>query len=78
MIHTLYLCVIKKVFNNYPWSTNEAEGQMGYGVIAHEGERDNCFSKIQLVVLLELIYLIMSLRTYDTQIQKSAQQKREI
>ena len=26
---------------------------------AHEGERDNCFSKIQLVVLLELIYLII-------------------
>ena len=22
---------------------------MGYGVIAHEDERDNCFSKIQLV-----------------------------
>ena len=27
----------------------EAEGQMGYWLRGHEGERNNCFSKIQLV-----------------------------
>ena len=27
----------------------EAEGRMGYGLRGNEGERDNCFSKIQLV-----------------------------
>ena len=29
--------------------THEAEGQMGYWLRGHEGERNNCFSKIQLV-----------------------------
>ena len=28
---------------------HEAEGRMGYRLRAHEGERNNCFSKIQLV-----------------------------
>ena len=28
---------------------HEAEGRMGYGLRGHEGERNNCFSKIQLV-----------------------------
>ena len=28
---------------------NEAEGRMGYWLKLHEGERNNCFSKIQLV-----------------------------
>ena len=27
----------------------EAEGRMGYWLRGNEGERDNCFSKIQLV-----------------------------
>ena len=27
---------------------HEAEGQMGYLLRGHEGERNNCFSKIQL------------------------------
>ena len=27
---------------------HEAEGRMGYWLRAHEGERNNCFSKIQL------------------------------
>ena len=27
----------------------EAEGQMGYWLRGHEGERNNCFSKNQLV-----------------------------
>ena len=28
---------------------HEAEGRMGYWLRGHEGERNNCFSKIQLV-----------------------------
>ena len=28
---------------------HEAEGQMGYWLRGYEGERNNCFSKIQLV-----------------------------
>ena len=28
---------------------HEAEGQMGYWLRGHEGKRNNCFSKIQLV-----------------------------
>ena len=28
---------------------HEAEGQMSYWLRAHEGKRNNCFSKIQLV-----------------------------
>ena len=28
---------------------HEAEGRMGYWLRAHEGEKNNCFSKIQLV-----------------------------
>ena len=28
---------------------HEAEGRMGYYLRGHEGERNNCFSKIQLV-----------------------------
>ena len=29
---------------------HEAKGLMGYWLRDHEGERNNCFSKIQLVV----------------------------
>ena len=28
---------------------HEAEGRIGYSLIGHEGERNNCFRKIQLV-----------------------------
>ena len=28
---------------------HEAEGRMGYWLRGHEGERNNCFSKIQVV-----------------------------
>ena len=28
---------------------HEAEGRIGYWLRGHEGERNNCFSKIQLV-----------------------------
>ena len=33
----------------YESIAHEAEGRMGYWFRAHEGERNNCFSKIQLV-----------------------------
>ena len=33
----------------YESIAHEAEGRMGYWLKGHEGERDNCFSKIQLV-----------------------------
>ena len=33
----------------YESIAHEAEGRMGYWLKGHEGERNNCFSKIQLV-----------------------------
>ena len=33
----------------YESIAHEAEGWMGYWFIGYEGERNNCFSKIQLV-----------------------------
>ena len=33
----------------YESIAHEAEGRMGYGLRGYEGERNNCFSKIQLV-----------------------------
>ena len=33
----------------YESIAHEAEGRMGYRLRGHEGERNNCFSKIQLV-----------------------------
>ena len=33
----------------YESIAHEAEGRMGYSLRGHEGERNNCFSKIQLV-----------------------------
>ena len=33
----------------YESIAHDAEGRMGYWLRAHEGERNNCFSKIQLV-----------------------------
>ena len=33
----------------YESIAHETEGRMGYWLRAHEGERNNCFSKIQLV-----------------------------
>ena len=33
----------------YESIANKAEGRMGYWLRGHEGERNNCFSKIQLV-----------------------------
>ena len=33
----------------YESIAHEAKGRMGYSLRSHEGERNNCFSKIQLV-----------------------------
>ena len=33
----------------YESIADEAEGRMGYWLMAHERERNNCFSKIKLV-----------------------------
>ena len=45
-----------KVVTVIPWAgmgsesiAHEAKGWMGYWLRGHEGERNNCFSKIQLV-----------------------------
>ena len=35
--------------NGSELKAQEAEGRMGYWLGGHEGERNNCFSKIQLV-----------------------------
>ena len=34
---------------------HEAEGRMGYWLRGHKGERNNCFSKIQLVILAQAV-----------------------
>ena len=43
-----YLTIIPRVRMDSE-SIDEAEGRMGYWLRGHEGERNNCFSKIQLV-----------------------------
>ena len=44
-----YLTIIPQARKGFEWIAHEAEGLMGYWLRGHEGERDNCFSKIQLV-----------------------------
>ena len=44
-----YLTIIPRAQMDYKSIAHEAEGRMGYWLTAHEGERNNCFSKIQLV-----------------------------
>jgi len=41
--------IIPQARVGYESIAHEAEGQMGYWFIGYEGERNNCFSKIQLV-----------------------------
>ena len=49
-IQTLgYLTIIPRARMGYESIDHEAEGRMVYSLRAHEGERNNCFSKIQLV-----------------------------
>ena len=44
-----YLTIIPRARMGYEAIAHEAEGLMGYWLRGHEGERNNCFSKIQLV-----------------------------
>ena len=43
------LAIIPRARMGFESITHEAEGRMGYWLKGHEGERNNCFSKIQLV-----------------------------
>ena len=45
----VYLKIIPRARMGYESIAHEAEGRMGYWLNSHEGERNNCFSKIQLV-----------------------------
>ena len=45
----LYLTIIPWAWMGCESIAHEAEGWMGYWLRGHEGERNNCFSKIQLV-----------------------------
>ena len=45
-----YLTIIPRAQMGYESIAHEAEGRMGYWLRAHEGERNNCFSELQLVV----------------------------
>ena len=47
--HNDYLTIIPQARMGYESIAHEAEGLMGYWLRGHEGERNNCFSKIQLV-----------------------------
>ena len=44
-----YLTIIPRARMGPESIAHEAEGRMGYWLRGHEGERNNCFSKIQLV-----------------------------
>ena len=45
----IYLTIIPRARTGSELIPHEAEGRMGYWLRGHEGERKNCFSKIQLV-----------------------------
>ena len=44
-----YLTIIPRARMGSESIAYEVEGRMGYWLRTHEGERNNCFSKIQLV-----------------------------
>ena len=44
-----YLTIIPQARIGYESIAHEAEGRMGYWLRGYEGERNNCFTKIQLV-----------------------------
>jgi len=44
-----YLTIIPRARMGYESIAHEAEGRIGYWLRGHEGERNNCFSKIELV-----------------------------
>ena len=45
----MYLTIIPGAWMGSAPIAHEAQGRMGYWLRGHEGERNNCFSKIQLV-----------------------------
>ena len=45
----VYLTIIPRARMGSESIAHEAEVRMGYSLRGHEGERNNCFSKIQLV-----------------------------
>ena len=45
----IYLTIIPRTRMGYESIAHEAEGRMGYWPRGYEGERSNCFSKIQLL-----------------------------
>ena len=48
LITAYYLTIIPPARMGSESIGHEAEGRMGYRLRGHEGERNNCFSKIQL------------------------------
>ena len=44
-----YLTIIPQAWMGSESIAHEAEGRMGYWLRGHEGKKNNCFSKIQLV-----------------------------
>ena len=54
----------------YESIAHKAEGRMGYWLRGHEGERNNCFSKIQLVgqknIKTKHIFAIFTAKTLQT------------
>ena len=44
-----YWTIIRRARMGSESAAHEAEGRMDYWLRGHEGERNNCFSKIQLV-----------------------------
>ena len=49
IIVTIILTIIPRAQMGSESIAHEVEGRMGYWLRGHEGERNNCFSKIQLV-----------------------------
>ena len=47
--YIIYLTIIPRARMGSESIAHEAEGRMGYWLRGHEGERNNCLSKIQLV-----------------------------
>ena len=45
----LYLTIIPRAWMGSESIAHEAEGRMGFWLRGHEGKRNNCFNKIQLV-----------------------------
>ena len=47
--HEVFLTIIPRARMGYESIAHESEGRRGYWLRGYEGERNNCFSKIQLV-----------------------------